>query len=99
MNNLVVLQLWEESERNWGVRPDGCTLHYNIIECEKYIQIIYSDRNPESVPDEYVRTCGEPLYVTVTDDMYKMIKKEKTILIPQSAFNNLRKMHSIQYVE
>ena len=26
----VVAVQWEESERGWGVRPDGCSLHVSV---------------------------------------------------------------------
>ena len=28
--NRCYFQRWEESERGWGVRPDGCSLHLGI---------------------------------------------------------------------
>ena len=50
--NKVILQFWEESERGWGVRPDGCSIHLDSNERNSYINSIYSDRG-SLVPDEY----------------------------------------------
>ena len=29
-------QNWEESERGWGIRPDGCSLHETVDDCVAY---------------------------------------------------------------
>ena len=34
----VYLQHWEESERGWGIRPDGCSLHLTLEDRKKYIE-------------------------------------------------------------
>ena len=49
--NKIVLQLWEESERGWGIRPDGCSIHLDDKERSTFIDNEYSNRS-ESVPDE-----------------------------------------------
>jgi hypothetical protein len=100
MENQVVLQLWEQSERNWGVRPDGCTLHSNVIECRNYINKIYETRQDNTdIPDEYERICGEPLYVQVDSDLFEMIQNEKSVVIPQYALANLLRLDAIVYSE
>ena len=33
----VYLQYWEESEKNWGVRPDGCSIHLTLDNHKDYI--------------------------------------------------------------
>lgn len=52
----VVAVQWEESERGWGVRPDGCSLHVSVEEAKEYqkkhfvrLHDIYGDESP----DEY----------------------------------------------
>ncbi len=96
--NIVTLQLWEEAERDWGVRPDGCSLHINIMECENYIATIYKDRTDE-VPDEYSRVCGNPLYVHVSDALYDLIHADKTVVLLESSLANLKDMGEIIYLE
>jgi hypothetical protein len=41
----LYLQYWEESERGWGVRPDGCSLHLTKDDCKSYIQKTYESRD------------------------------------------------------
>ncbi len=98
IDKIVVLQLWEESERGWGVRPDGCTLHINILECENYIKSIYKDRE-EEVPKEYSRTCGKPLYVHVSNALYDLVCKDNTIVLLESSLTNLKDLSEIVYLE
>ena len=50
----VWCQLWEESEKGWGVRPDGYSLHSNQEDVKKYIKE-YWDGMPKQTPDEYSR--------------------------------------------
>ena len=38
----VYLQYWEVSEKEKGIREDGCSLHISLIEHKKYIDNIYS---------------------------------------------------------
>ncbi len=99
MKNQVVIQLWEESEKDWGVRPSGCTLHTNMIECRNYISKIYSERNKGEVPNEYDKICGEPLYVQVDNNLYSRVHKDLNVTIPQYAFSNLLRLDSIIYKE
>ena len=92
--NKVNLQLWEESERGWGVRPDGCSLHIDLIERDKYIKSIYDERGDE-VPYEYDRIVGGAISVFIDDDLFKSIKEKKSIRIPQSSLNNLISLNEL----
>lgn len=64
------VQEWEESERGWGVRPDGYTLH---VQMEDIAEFVSDMRHREAeiykgaVPDEYSRPIGKP-YVAAIDD-------------------------------
>jgi len=60
----VVVQKWEESERGWGVRPDGYSIHPDKAARDRYIDAYWEDM-PDSVPDEYSRPCGSPYLSTV----------------------------------
>lgn len=55
----VVVQKWEESERNWGTRPDGFSVHLSEADRLAYITA-YWDSLPSEVPDEYSRPHGTP---------------------------------------
>jgi hypothetical protein len=95
---IVVLQLWEESEKGWGVRPDGCSLHTDVIECQNHIKSIYNSRSKE-VPSEYSRVCGKPLYVHVSDTLYNLVQKDKTVVLLENSLTNLKDLSEIIYLE
>jgi hypothetical protein len=65
----VVVQKWEESERGWGVRPDGYTIHPNAEALGRFI-IAYWDRMPDKTPDEYSRPSGRPYYAEVSEEVF-----------------------------
>lgn len=73
----VYIQNWEESERGWGTRPDGFTIHPNKAACEQYIKDFYKKHNNLNyVPDEYTRTVGEPFEVQCTVAQYNRVVAE-----------------------
>ena len=92
--NKVVLQFWEESERGWGVRPDGCSIHLDSNERNNYIKSIYSDRGSE-VPDEYERIVGDELVAFIEDVLFERLLKDKSIRIYQHQFKNLLNMSEL----
>lgn len=75
---LIVVQHWEESERGWGTRPDGVSLHASVDSAKKYVDKFWADekaRNPSGiVPDEYDRPCGEPIPLDVDQETFDKIK-------------------------
>lgn len=90
----VLLQYWEESERGWGVRPDGASLHINENELKSYISSVYKDRDPKNVPHEYERHVGNPIEVEVTDSLYSLVES-KNQRLAQYQLNNLIKLEDI----
>lgn len=72
----VVKQDWEESEKDWGVRPDGCSYHMSFDDCKEFRKQYWS-RMPKEVPYEYSREYGRPYLVEVTEEMYEQVKKSK----------------------
>ena len=66
----VVVQKWEESERGWGVRPDGYSLHPDIAALKRYIAA-YWKKMPDGVPDEYSRPSGTPYLADINDIDFK----------------------------
>lgn len=66
---------WEETERGWGVRPDGCSLHLTKEEIPVFIKN-YQDTLPDEVPEEYSRpTNRDRVYqcTITTRDYYKVL--------------------------
>jgi len=94
--NKVILQIWEESERGFGTRPDGCSMHINLKEREKYIRSIYDSRKTDtSIPNEYYRIVGEGVEAFIEDSLYTLVEKDKSIRLTQYQMNNLMGMEEI----
>lgn len=72
----VFIQDWEESERGWGVRPDGASLHLNLDDVTEYIKAHCADRTGPA-PDEYDRPDGSPYEFHVTKEVYDKITSSK----------------------
>jgi len=69
----VVVQKWEESEKGWGIRPDGYSLHLNEEDRETYIKN-YWDGMPNEVQEEYSHPSGTPYLADVDEETYEKIK-------------------------
>lgn len=77
----VIIQNWEESERGFGTRPDGFTIHKNKKQCIEYTTWYYKTyNNLEETPDEYTRISGAPIEVEVSDELYDRIAKATTLV-------------------
>ena len=72
--NQVICQKWEESERGWGERPDGFSLHLSYEGLERYIKEYWRGM-PPAVPDEYSRPDGTPYPVGVSGDVTGQIEE------------------------
>ena len=72
----VIKQKWEETEKGWGVRPDGYSLHLNKEDRDQYIKD-YWEPMPESTPDEYSRPSGDGTIVDIDEDQYKELLTSK----------------------
>lgn len=69
--NSVICQKWEESERGWGTRPDGFSLHVSVQALESFLRQVYAARaEVAAVPDEYDRPDGTPYEVQVSEEVY-----------------------------
>lgn len=69
----VWCQKWEESERGWGVRPDGFSLHFTAKSLEMYLTE-YVSRLPKEVPDVYSRTSGTSYTCEVDKELYDRLR-------------------------
>ena len=72
----VLCQKWEESERGWGTRPDGYSLHVSEDDRARFIKT-YWDGMPAEVPDEYSRPDGTPYWCEVEEAVYDEVAKGK----------------------
>ncbi len=77
----VVKVTWIESERGWGQRPDGYSLHLTNADADAYIneagerETAYwrgQGKSASYVPDEYSRADGRAL-VDVDEPTYKQL--------------------------
>lgn len=74
---IAVCQPWLESERGWGQRPDGFSLHQTQEHCTAYIKAYWDDQPKGPAPDEYSRPDGNAYLVKVSDELFKKLKKHK----------------------
>ena len=73
----VIKQTWTESERGWGCRPDGFSLHASVEDMEQFNKE-YWDRQPKGpAPDEYSRPDENPTEVSVGLKTFKEVKASK----------------------
>ncbi len=70
----VVYVNWEESERGWGTRPDGCSLHLTEKDYKTFLKD-YWDKQPDRIPDEYSRPVGRAVPAHVCSELYEKIKQ------------------------
>ena len=57
--NEVFHQPWIESERGWGVRPDGYSLHLSEADRDLYIEAYWHSMPPGAAPTEYSKPGGD----------------------------------------
>jgi hypothetical protein len=92
--NKVVLQLWEESEKNWGIRPDGCSIHLDDNLRNSYVKALYVDRGTE-IPNIYERILGDPIIAFVNDNIYAILENEGSVRLLEHEMNNLINLEEI----
>lgn len=72
----VFIQNWEESERGWGTRPDGFTVHTSFQQLTDYVSWYNKTfNNLSEAPDEYTRTSGKPIEVEVSKELFEKIEQ------------------------
>lgn len=66
----VVVQKWEETERGWGCRPDGYSIHPDEAARKRYVAAHWESMKKEfgeEAPDEYDRPNGTPYEAEVDE--------------------------------
>ena len=75
----VLMQAWTESERGWGMRPDGYTFHLTKEDHAKFVKDNwnwYVSRYGNRTPDEYSFPDGDVVQVTVTKECFEQLLEE-----------------------
>lgn len=90
--NRVIFQFWENSIDGFDVISDGCSLHVDLDERNRWIENAYSGRDFNNIPDEYDRIVGGVLVAFIEDDLFKKVQNFKTVRLSQNQLNNLISM-------
>jgi len=94
--NRCYFQRWEESERGWGVRPDGCSIHLSEDFHKKYLNEIYNIRQGELlVPYEYERITGPLMECFISDTLFELVKGKTSLRLMEYEMNNLINIEEI----
>ncbi len=95
--NTAFLETWTETERGWGQRPDGCTIHLTEEDYKKYVKK-YWDKMPKETPYEYSRPDENLREVVIGSKLFKDLKKSANgILLWQSEFSEKKKSNEILF--
>lgn len=73
----VVCYEWIESERGWGQRPDGISLHQDSSKAAEYIKEYWASMPKGETPDEYSRPEQRSTVLDVSEDVYDKVTKSK----------------------
>jgi len=77
----IVIEEYIESERGWGQRSDGYSVHLTMEDYKAYLaERVAAERklNPSGdVPECYVRACGSPVTKDVEAKLYRKLVKLK----------------------
>lgn len=67
----VWVQEWETTERGWGVKPCGYTMHLDQTDIRIFLMLMRTKEEAENgkgfVPEEYDRPCGAAYQVDLDD--------------------------------
>ena len=92
--NKYILQFWEESIRDFGIIPDGCSLHVDLDEHKSFLKSFYNKRDGD-VPDEYDRIFGDEMVCFISDSLYEKLLEKNSIRLLENEKNNLISMEEI----
>jgi hypothetical protein len=96
--NRCYFQRWEESERGWGIRPDGCSIHLSVDSHKKYLNEIYIVRQSDSsIPQEYDRITGTLIECFISDTLFEIVKEKLSLRLMEYEMSNLIKMEEILF--
>lgn len=81
--HFVICQEWLETERGWGTRPDGYSLHLirtDLLLKDADVRAFireYWESMPDEVQDEYSKPCGEHYVCEIDGETYCKLKESK----------------------
>lgn len=73
----VIVQKWEESERGWGTRPDGFSLHLTDADRQAFIKEYWDGMPDDLIPDDYSYPDGTPYKAKVDGKTFAEVKASK----------------------
>jgi len=88
---LSYIQLWEILLTDNSIQSDGCSLHLTIADRDFFLDKM-SQSNDE-------RPCGIYEKVFVSDLIWEIVKKEKSVRISEVEFNNSLNLKNIKVYE
>lgn len=70
----IIIQFWTETERGWGQRPDGLTLHKTTQDRNDYVKY-YNEtfNNKDEVPDEYTFADGDGQLWMIDEELFNSL--------------------------
>lgn len=93
----AILDTWTETERGWGQRSDGCSVHLTKDDYNVYVKK-YWDALPDKTPDEYDRPDNSIRNIVIFDDLFvKLQESEFGIRIWQPEFRELKEKNEILF--
>ena len=90
----IIFQYWEESERGWGIRPDGCSIHRSLADHKAYVDKMYKGRG-EVIPNEYDRVVGDPMPGLISQTLSTKLFDRGYLRISEVETNNLIRLEDI----
>lgn len=93
--NEVLIQVWEESEKSGKNIPTGCSLHLDEVNHKVYLESLKID-DSLSTPDSYESPVGVTVVGYVSDAIYNIVLREKTVRLQQHEMNNLIGLKEIE---
>ena len=96
MGNIVYIEYWTESEKGWGTRPDGISMHKSKKDYEIYLEKYWKEQ-PEETPSEYSRPNKSQRVASVSDELFsKLNESENGVRVWQQELKKLNE--EINYV-
>lgn len=76
MDKIGYIETWTESERGWGTRPDGISIHKSKEDYQIYMEKFCKEQSSE-VPDEYSRADSKLRVANISDRLYEKMTLSK----------------------